>query len=272
MASGSRRFLRSRTPSANGPGAEAGSPGVINPAVWCPVVELRRYALHPGRREELIRLFEEQLIEPQEAVGLTVMGQFRDLDDPDSFVWLRGFRRLGVRAGALSAFYDGPIWARYRDQANATMVSSDNVLLLRPARPGSGFSEAAEVDSPSARPRRHRQDLLVAMIYLLRRPAEEGFLAFFEQDLAPALHKVGASDLAWYVTDPSENDFPRLPVRENDPVLVSFSRFTDPKSFQGFSNAARQMTPASRLRLVQFLKVSPEVLRLAPTARSRLPA
>ena len=48
-----------------------------------PVVELRRYALHPGTRETLIEVFDEHLIDPQEAVGMQVLGQFRDLDDPD---------------------------------------------------------------------------------------------------------------------------------------------------------------------------------------------
>lgn len=53
-----------------------------------PVVELRRYTLHPGRRDVLIDLFDRELVESQEAVGMAVLGQFRDLDDPDRFVWL----------------------------------------------------------------------------------------------------------------------------------------------------------------------------------------
>ena len=53
----------------------------------CQVVELRRYALHPDDRETLIELFDRELVETQEAVGMDVLGQFRDLDDPDSFVW-----------------------------------------------------------------------------------------------------------------------------------------------------------------------------------------
>jgi hypothetical protein len=48
------------------------------------VIELRRYALHPGERETLIELFDRELVEPQEAAGMRVLGQFRDLDHPDS--------------------------------------------------------------------------------------------------------------------------------------------------------------------------------------------
>jgi hypothetical protein len=42
------------------------------------VFELRRYTLRPGRRDELIELFDTHLVEPQEEVGMHVVGQFRD--------------------------------------------------------------------------------------------------------------------------------------------------------------------------------------------------
>jgi hypothetical protein len=54
------------------------------------VVELRRYALHPGAQERLITLFDREFVETQEAVGMRVINQFRDVDAPDTFVWLSG--------------------------------------------------------------------------------------------------------------------------------------------------------------------------------------
>lgn len=53
------------------------------------VIELRRYRLHPGRRDELVALFERECVETREAEGIDLIGQFIDLDDPDRFVWLR---------------------------------------------------------------------------------------------------------------------------------------------------------------------------------------
>src|SRR5215813_8306690 len=105
----------------------------------CPIVELRQYTLHPGQRDVLIALFEHAFIEAQEAVGITVIGQFRDLDDPNRFVWLRGFSDMDQRLAALQAFYGGPVWQAHREAANATLVDSDNVLLLHPVHPTSGF-------------------------------------------------------------------------------------------------------------------------------------
>ena len=47
----------------------------------CQIVELRQYTLHPGKRDVLIDLFDRELVESQEALGMKVIGQFRDLDN-----------------------------------------------------------------------------------------------------------------------------------------------------------------------------------------------
>jgi hypothetical protein len=80
----------------------------------CPVLELRQYTLRSGMREVLIELFEREFVDSQEALGMTLVGQFRELDNPDRFVWLRGFPDLPARAQALQEFYGGPIWKAHR--------------------------------------------------------------------------------------------------------------------------------------------------------------
>ncbi len=52
----------------------------------CAVVELRQYTHRPGRREELIELFEEKFLTGQAEAGMTVIATFRDLNDADRFV------------------------------------------------------------------------------------------------------------------------------------------------------------------------------------------
>ena len=109
----------------------------------CPVIELRQYTLQPGQRDVLIELFEREFVESQEAIGMRLVGQFRDVERPDRFVWIRGFPDMRSRAESLQAFYGGPVWAAHRDAANATMIDSDNVLLLRPATASAAFAHAA---------------------------------------------------------------------------------------------------------------------------------
>ena len=113
------------------------------------------YTLKPGRRDALIDIFERHFVESQEALGMTVVGQFRDRRRRDRFVWLRGFSDMESRRNALAAFYDGPIWGAHKAKANDTMLDSDNVLLLKPARPGLAFrmNVAAEgITPPGAGP------------------------------------------------------------------------------------------------------------------------
>src|SRR6266545_3360159 len=146
---------------------------------WCcPIVELRQYSLRPAQRDVLIDLFEREFIESQEAAGMRVLGQFRDLGDPDRFVWFRGFRDMPSRAAALGAFYGGPVWKAHREAANATMIDSDNVLLLRPARPGSEFLFGN--DRPGSGTQGNSKRLIVANIYYFDAPVTEDFIGFFE--------------------------------------------------------------------------------------------
>ncbi len=236
----------------------------------CAVVELRQYTLRPGMRDVLIELFDREFVEPQEAVGMSVLGQFRDLDDPERFVWLRGFPDMQARATALTAFYDGPVWAAHRDAARETMVDTDDVLLLRPAAPGAGLSpsRARPLHGAGALP----QALVTATIHHLDDPAEDGFLAFHERVVEPALRAAGAPALATLVTEPAANTYPRLPVREGERVLVRLARFLDRAAYDRHRTALER-SPAWRLAAMELehaLSRPPETLRLMPTARSAI--
>jgi hypothetical protein len=238
----------------------------------CPVVELRNYTLHPGARETLIDLFDREFVETQEAVGMQVIAQFRDIDRPDVFTWLRGFPDMQSRAVSLEAFYDGPVWARHRDVANGTMIDSDDVRLLRPAQPNAGFVLDADRPAPGATaiPR----GLVVATIYMLDRPAAAGFAEFFERAVAPRLLASGARPCGVYETDPSPNTFPRLPVREGEHAFVWFARFADVAAHDravAALSADQLWTTDVRPALERMLRSPVEVWRLTPTARSRMP-
>lgn len=232
------------------------------------VVELRQYTLHAGRRDELITLFEREFIEPQEELGMHVIGQFRDLDKPDRFVWLRGFRDMASRAPALAAFYGGPVWQAHRDAANATMIDSDNVLLLRTAWPGAGIDLRGRTRA-AVHSRAQTAGLFDASIFALRHAAPPELLLFCRNVMSPLLARAGAQSQGWYVTEPTPNNFPRLPVREGQTVLVGFALFTDAEAFETFCRSgawAREVQPT----LDRWLSRPTESLRLAPTPRSAL--
>jgi quinol monooxygenase YgiN len=238
----------------------------------CPVVELRQYTLKPGMRDVLIDLFEQEFIETQEATGIVVIGQFRDMDNPDRFVWLRGFVDMPTRSRALQEFYGGPVWKAHREAANATIIDSDNVLLLRPARSASGFS-LENAKRPPRGAREMSKALVVANIYYLDVSAEADFVDFFECTVKPVLTEAGVSILAYFITENHPNNFPALPVRENVNVFVWFSRFSDRAAYDhhtaALTNSTRWSNEIAR-ELARRLKGRLEVLKLSPTARSQL--
>ena len=63
------------------------------------IVELRKYTLRPGARDDLIALSDRKFVESQEDCRMTIVGQFRDLDAPtDSSGCAASTRcRLGLR-------------------------------------------------------------------------------------------------------------------------------------------------------------------------------
>jgi len=238
----------------------------------CPVVELRQYTLHPGKRDALIDLFDREFIESQEAVGIKVIGQFRDLEHPDRFVWLRGFRDMTARAKALSDFYSGPVWKAHREAANATMIDTDNVLLLRPALPTSGFS-LENMKRPPIGSHEMPTSLVLATIYYFEGPAASDFINFFERTLKPVATSLGTAVSAYFVTERSENTFPALPVRAGENVFVWFSIFQDLAAYENYVGALSQSErwhDKVSGELESYLDRAPEVLKLSPTVRSQL--
>jgi hypothetical protein len=222
------------------------------------IVELRRYTLLPGRRDELIDLFDREFVESQEELGMAVLGQFRDLDRPDRFVWLRGFADMTARRHGLRSFYGGPVWRQHGPAANATMIDFDDVLLLRTivsptssARPSSSALSRPSFPSPTSSPSSlssregDRPDsVLRATIWFRDRPFDTDFEQWF----------AGRDAVAAFSTEYAENDFPALPVREGEHAFVWFT-----------GDGGDDVEVPERFGVVRT-----ERLRLAPTTRSAL--
>jgi NIPSNAP len=236
----------------------------------CQIVELRRYALKAGQRDTLIELFDQEFVETQEAVGMCVLGQFRDLDDRDSFVWMRGFADMETRKEALESFYGGPVWKQHGRAANATMVDSDNVLLLRPASP-------LDLDlstRPSPGATSEARGVLAISIWPLAQGGADEVPQRFRRVFEPALRSAGIAVLATFITDRSENTYPALPVREDRDVFVWMSMFEDEADRVLRVRALERSSvwrDASQ-GLDAYLAGDEEVLRLQPTRRSAIHA
>lgn len=225
------------------------------------IFELRRYRLRKGRREALIELFEREFVETQEATGMRLLGLYRDEADPDTFVWMRSFAGMERRAEALTTFYGGETWKRWGPDANATMLNSQNVLLLKASGdalpfPGDyGRGGVVTVSTCSLAPGR-----------------EVEFAESWERQARPQLEAAGARIDATFVTERSDNTFPRLPVREGETVFVWISAFRDEAALSAYGAALAHSSewvgsvfPWLDARLWRPL----ETASLTPTSRSR---
>lgn len=226
-----------------------------------PIVELRQYTLHDGQRDTLIDLFEREFVESQEALGMKVIGTFRDLDRPNRFVWIRGFTDMDSRLAGLSSFYGGPVWQAHRTEANATMIDSDNVLLLHAA---GGAAFRAEPLRPAVGEKRLAHRIIATIYYLNGDPMAAA--RTFQERVVPVLNASGVAPLAWFTSENAANNFPRLPVREGEHVLVWFARFGSDADYEAHKPGLEK----AAARFGHELAREPEVLRLEPTERSEL--
>jgi hypothetical protein len=155
---------------------------------------------------------------------------------------------------------------KQRNAANATMLDSDNVLSLKPARIASGLHGDPAMDAEGS-----GGGMVIATVYGFEEPVESRFIECFETQIAPVLGEAGATLLGYYVTDPAKNTFPQLPVREGEHVFVWFVSFTDEEAHTTYQTAltTNQTWVTSLVPTLQgWFARSEEVLELVPTRRS----
>ena len=196
------------------------------------VIELRRYTIQPGERENFAEYFDAYFPEAFQQLGAMALGQFFERDKPQMFTWLRGFRDMDARAVVNSAFYYGPVWKEHKQTVNPMMIDSDDVLLLRAVRPVPVL--------PAVDPVREREPRGVVMMHIFQgTDAESVERAYAKYECAGLL-----------VTLDAPNNFPQLPVRTDGPWVAWLGVFEDASEFEPIEGG--------------------EVVTLAPTRRSRL--
>lgn len=242
----------------------------VNAASEYPIIELRQYTMYENTIDKFIELFDREFVESQEILGSRLFGQFRDVDDPNKFVWIRGFRNMPERGTALNTFYYGPVWRAHREAANPALKDNDDVLFLRAPSSAAAFQKSpARIAHGSEAP---PAGLVTVNIYYLNEEPE-AFLPFFEKAMLGPLKTAGGSPLSYFIPERSPNNFPRLKVREGERVLVWFSRFKDLAEYDSYrSRLEGSKTWAEKIapRLKTALAKPPQILRLRATPRSSL--
>ncbi len=108
------------------------------------IVEVRTYKIKPGRRDDFIQFFENRAVPALRAHGMDVLGPMVDLEEPDTFVWLRGFPSLEERDAMKNAFYEGELWKRELESIAMPMLESYDVVLTQTTPGFTAFAESRE--------------------------------------------------------------------------------------------------------------------------------
>lgn len=93
------------------------------------ILEVRSYRIKPGRRSEFVELFEKRAVPALRSHGMKVVGPFLDVENPNKFVWLRGFPSLEARDEMKDAFYGGDLWKNELEAIAMPMIDSYDVIL-----------------------------------------------------------------------------------------------------------------------------------------------
>jgi hypothetical protein len=93
------------------------------------IVEVRKYTIKPGLRAKFIEFFVARSAPAKREIGMQIMGPLLDLENPDVFVWFRGFPSLEERDRMKTAFYEGETWTKELEAIAMPMLERYDVIL-----------------------------------------------------------------------------------------------------------------------------------------------
>ena len=93
------------------------------------IVEVRRYRIKPGKRDEFIKFFETRSIPALRDYGMRVLGPLVDVENPNAFVFLRAFPSLEARDSMKDAFYGSDLWTKELEAILMPLIDSYDVTL-----------------------------------------------------------------------------------------------------------------------------------------------
>lgn len=63
-------------------------------------------------------------------IGMTILGPFLSLEDPDTFFFMRGFPDLASREPMKAKFYEGDLWKNELENVLMPMIEKYDVVLV----------------------------------------------------------------------------------------------------------------------------------------------
>lgn len=103
--------------------------------------ELRQYLIRPGKKDEWVRLMEDEIIPFQQSQGMVIVGSFTGEEDESTYVWIRRFDSEAEREELYAKVYDSDHWKNDigpripelmdREQMNVQRIEPTKISALR---------------------------------------------------------------------------------------------------------------------------------------------
>ncbi|MCL6099592.1 MAG: hypothetical protein M1391_13565 [Bacteroidetes bacterium] len=208
------------------------------------VIELRNYLLKPNTLNKFAKYFEAHFIESQNVLGGYTLGQFRIKNVDDRFFWIRGFTDMSSRVKFLNDFYiNSQAWKEFGPGANDMMINSDNVYLLRPLNNNGNSQEQSEGIKGNFL--KTDKGIIVVDFYICNSTLEK-VINLFNSAYIPFLKTLDIHNITLWVSEMSENDFPRLPVFQDKNLLLTITTYKDENEYQIKQKQINSMTTELR--------------------------
>jgi hypothetical protein len=208
------------------------------------VLELRNYLLKPNMVHEFNNYFSKHFVEPMTELNGHTLGQFQIKGNNDRFVWFRGFTDMDTRSKFLNDFYvSGSSWKEFGPGANAMIINSDNVYLLRPLNPA---RKAGELSTG--------KDVTVVDFYICNSTLEKT-IDLFNASYLPFLKTLNIEDITLWVTEMGENDFHRLPVFQDKNLLVTISNYENEEEYEAKQKEIDTILPGLKKSMLEIITI-----------------
>ena len=157
---------------------------------------------------------------------------------------------MQTRLTFLRSFYErGEVWKQFGPSANEMMLDSDNVYLLKPlGRESFAYDEFAK-----------GKGIVVVESFFTRPNHRDELAALLQADRTSHLN----GEPIVCVSEMSENDFPRLPVIQDENLLVRITTFREESDYQLLLSQAAGL----KARMKELIN-NQDTLILYPTAKS----
>jgi hypothetical protein len=92
------------------------------------IFEMRQYRIKNGKRDQWVKLMEEQIIPFQTSKGVVVVGSFVALEEDDLYVWIRRFENEAERKRLYKDVYESDFWINEIKPQSETLLDRESII------------------------------------------------------------------------------------------------------------------------------------------------